>query len=93
MQVNIYVMEERWVLVGVLRERSACGMKTVLGASATIRVWGTKEGLGELARLGPRTDTKLDPEPDGVEINERYVMRTIPCNVEAWAKWIRSQTR
>lgn len=87
MEINIYVMEERWVIVGVVQSRSVCGMKTILGRSATVRIWGTKQGLGELALLGPRESTKLDVEPDGVIINERYAMRTIPCNLEAWKKW------
>lgn len=87
MKINIYVMEERWVIVGVVTARSACGMKTTLGKSATVRVWGTSQGLGELARSGPLGGTRLDAEPEGVVINERFVMRIIPCDMEAWKKW------
>ncbi len=93
-EMYIYVMEERWVVVGVVISRSMCGMKTILGKSATVRVWGTTKGLGELARLGPRGEsTKLDEEPNGVEINEGYVMRKIPCDYQMWKKWLEGDAK
>mgnify|MGYP001575072467 CR=1 FL=1 len=90
MKINIYVMEERWVIVGAVAERSACGTRTKLGKAAVVCIWGTTAGLGQLAREGPTSATTLHWE-DGVEIHERYIMRVIPCNNKAWAKWIQEE--
>ncbi len=86
--MNLYVMEERWVIVGEPDSTSPCGMMVTLKACGVVRIWGTSAGLGELAESGPLAATRIDREPDGVQINTRFVMRCIPCEGKAWAKWM-----
>lgn len=73
----IYVMRERWVITGV-EERTDDPLVLRLTKCSVVRVWGTERGLGQLAKDGPTSATKLDPEPDGVEINRADVYRRIP---------------
>lgn len=78
--VSIYVLKDRWVLVG-------CGERADnrlhISPCSVVRVWGTKKGLGELAHHGPRQETVLDP--CGRVIVELHDLKfTIPCDTEAW---------
>lgn len=84
----LYIMRERWVIYGCPRPKKSgdCSIRLILDRAGTVRVWGTTSGLGLLAREGPTGQTKLDSEPDGVEINELDIMRIIPCNEKAWEK-------
>ena len=60
MKKRIYVLKERWVLIGT--ESGKTTQNTVyLTDAAVIRVWGTTAGLGQIALDGPTTETKLDP--------------------------------
>ena len=56
-QINIVIAERGWIYVGRV---SRDGDMVVIRDCYNIRRWGTTEGLGELARLGPRQDTLLD---------------------------------
>lgn len=53
----IVVVDRGFVYVGHTKcDKDWC----VITDARNIRKWGTTEGLGELARLGPQKDTKLD---------------------------------
>jgi hypothetical protein len=78
----IFVMEAGFVLIGRVSE-STTTTKTLYDCGV-IRLWGTKQGLGELAAKGIQKETIIDPEPDGSEINTLYMMRMIPCDAKAW---------
>lgn len=56
-KVKIVVLQRGWVVVG---EYAHNGNEATLENAATIRVWGTTKGLGELASDGPTGSTKLD---------------------------------
>lgn len=56
-KVKIVVLQRGWVAVG---EYSQTATEARLENAATIRVWGTTKGLGELALDGPTSSTKLD---------------------------------
>lgn len=56
-KVKIIVLQRGWVVVG---EYSQTATEGTLTNAATIRVWGTTKGLGELASDGPTSSTKLD---------------------------------
>ena len=55
---QIVIGERGWVFVGDVRRD---GGDYVLDNAATIRTWGTKAGLGELAIKGRTEKTILDP--------------------------------
>lgn len=56
---TILVLTQGFVFVGELDESEAGFM--VLHKAKNVRVWGTTEGLGQLAVEGPTKDTKADP--------------------------------
>jgi len=55
---QIVVIEGRWVIVGDVHD--ADDGVTITNGSV-IRYWGTTWGLGELAKNGATSKTKLDP--------------------------------
>ena len=62
--------------------------KVVINSCFVLRVWGTKNGLGELSLKGPNEqDGKYDYEGDGIEHHEDFIMRIIPCSEESAKKW------
>jgi hypothetical protein len=66
----------------------------VLEDAAIIRIWGTTEGLGQLAYKGPiEGSTILDPEPEGTKLRVTACERIIPCDEIAWDKWRPSETK
>lgn len=83
---EIIVMDQRFVLVGRVRQDPDDYLSLLIDDCCTVRRWGTAEGLGQLAREGPLPETILDPEGDGVRVNRLYILRRIPCQ-EAWASW------
>jgi len=87
-QLYIFVMERGFVLVGMPQQNSDNFLFWNLTSCGVVRNWGTTEGLGQLAREGPRTETKIDREPDGTEISKHATYRRIPCNMKAWKKWL-----
>lgn len=77
----ILVLKDAWVMYGI-PERLEDG-RTRLTNALNIRIWGTENGLGELAAAGPRAHTKLDPI--GVVIIEPHDLKfTIPCEGDLW---------
>ena len=57
---QIIVLQRGWVVVGDV-EKSETEIK--INNCSVIRVWGTSQGLGEIASNGPTKNTKLDPCP------------------------------
>ena len=55
--MKIVVLQRGWVLVGKLERK---GDQCFLHNASVIRNWGTTKGLGELAKDGPNSNTKLD---------------------------------
>ena len=51
--------------------------------ATNIRVWGTKNGLGELALKGPQTDTKLD-NCGSLKSPVGRVISIMPCKTSNW---------
>lgn len=50
---------------------------------AAIRIWGTTNGLGQLAKTGPTENTKLDPVPV-VIVRDDAVIAYLPCEEAPW---------
>jgi hypothetical protein len=71
---NIVVLDRGFVYVGNVTEYPD---RFRIEKARNIRVWGTKNGLGEL-RDGPLPETKLDAAETVVAF-KRAVMHWIPC--------------
>lgn len=56
-ELKIVVLQRGWVLIGKLERK---GDQCFLHNANVIRNWGTTKGLGELAKDGPNSSTKLD---------------------------------
>lgn len=80
---RIVVLQRGWVAVGKF---SQVGDECKLSPAATIRVWGTSKGLGELVE-GPTSSTKLDPAPE-ILFNESTSILMIPVKEEKWVNKI-----
>lgn len=81
--IKIVVLQRGWVMVGRF-ERSGSDCK--LHSASVIRVWGTSKGLGELAKNGPNSNTKLDPCYGLVEFDYLTVVASISCAEKVWEK-------
>lgn len=71
---HIVVLDRGFVYVGETSEEKGW---LKISKARNIRVWGTKNGLGEL-RNGPLKDTVLD-ECETVLVPQRAIISLIPC--------------
>jgi hypothetical protein len=78
-KVKIVVLQRGWVAVG---EYARDGSEVVLTNAATIRVWGTTKGLGELFS-GPTSSTKLD-KAGTMRIEELTTVLTMDVEDAKW---------
>jgi hypothetical protein len=80
-ETKIVVLQRGWVLVGKL-ERS--GDQCKLHSASVIRNWGTTKGLGELAKDGPTSSTKLDKCNGLVEFEALTMVLAISVDESKW---------
>ena len=78
---KIVILQRGWVMVGTFERK---GTQCFLHNSSTIRTWGTKSGLGELAKEGKLPDTILDANNGLVEFDALTIVATISCNPDKW---------
>ena len=79
--IRIVILQRGWVVVGrYSQEGSNCKLEN----AHVIRVWGTKNGLGELALNGPTSTTVLDKTPT-IRFHELTVIATLDCVREKWS--------
>ena len=79
--IKIVILQRGWVMVGRF-ERNGSDCK--LHNASVIRSWGTTKGLGEIAKDGPTSNTKLDPCNGLVEFDYLTVVASISCEEEKW---------
>lgn len=79
--VQILVLNRGWNVIGKVSEE---GSKTIIKDASIIRVWGTTEGLGELAMNGKLTDTVLDKCPD-ITVETCNVVLVMNCEQSKWS--------
>ena len=79
--IRIVVLQRGWVAIGRFSQN---GDECKLSNAATIRIWGTTKGLGELVD-GPTSTTKLDKAPE-IIFNESTSILMIPAKEAAWEK-------
>ena len=84
--IRIVVLQRGWVLVG----KYAVNFEDEhqLTDASVIRQWGTTAGLGQLAKGGPSTTTKLDHSPT-VRFHPLTVVMTLDCDSTAWTGKLR----
>lgn len=78
--IKIVVLQRGWVMIGRFSRK---GNQCKLDNACVIRVWGTTNGLGELAANGPTSSTKLD-KTGTVEFNELTAVVVINCEEQKW---------
>lgn len=83
--VKIVILQRGWVAVGRFSQR---GTQCKLSGGATIRRWGTTNGLGQLATEGPTSSTVLDRCPD-IEYHELTAICTMACEESVWLRHLR----
>jgi hypothetical protein len=82
---KIVILQRGWVMVGRLeRIPAGTGSQCKLHNAAVIRRWGTKNGLGEIAKNGPTKETILDKCHGVVEFDYLTVVAAISCEESAW---------
>jgi hypothetical protein len=79
--IKIVVLQRGWIVVGRF-ERN--GTQCKLHNASVIRTWGTTNGLGEIAKEGVTSTTKLDKCHGVVEFDYMTVVLTIDCEVSKW---------
>lgn len=80
--LKIVVLQRGWVMIGYFnREGDNC----TLSRASVIRNWGTKKGLGELAKEGARSETVLDKTNGLVEFHILTVVCMIAANKDKWS--------
>ena len=79
--IKIVILQRGWIMVGRF-ERN--GSECKLHNASVIRSWGTSKGLGEIAKGGPTSNTKLDKCFGIVEFDYLTVVASIACSEEKW---------
>lgn len=83
----VLVCDRGFVLIGDVSPHPSDWQRVIVDNCATVRLWGTNRGLGQLALEGPQTTTILDYEGNGVDVLRATILRAIPCNEAAWEKY------
>lgn len=77
---QIVVLQRGWVVVGdVSKTETEVSIKNC----SVIRIWGTSEGLGEIAFNGPTSKTKLDRCPD-VTVHPLSIVLQMSVDEDRW---------
>jgi hypothetical protein len=79
--LKIVILQRGWIMIGRFERK---GNDCKLFNSSTIRSWGTTKGLGQLAKEGPQTNTKLDKNYGVVEFDYLTVCAMISCEEKPW---------
>jgi len=77
---QILILHRGWVVVGNV---TRIGPRLSVENCHVIRTWGTTNGLGEIAKNGPTSTTKLD-EPGNLSLLESNCIAAMECNASKW---------
>lgn len=77
---QIVVLQRGWIVVGNVAKSAE---EVTISDCSVIRVWGTSNGLGEIAESGPTSKTKLDKCPN-IVIHPLSVVLYMNVNMEKW---------
>lgn len=81
--IKIVILQRGWIVVGRFER---IGSDCKLHNASVIRTWGTKNGLGEIAKSGPTGSTKLDKCYGVVQFDYLTVVATIDCDQKEWSE-------
>ena len=81
MSKQIVIAQRGWVFVGDV-EKS--GDDVTINNAQCIRRWGTTNGLGEIAKNGPTSNTVLD-DMGTVRLHALAVVASLDCEASKWA--------
>lgn len=81
-RITIIIGESGWCFVAKME---LLGKYVRCTGSSVIRVWGTTNGLGQIALHGPTAETKLD-KCGTLRILETKVVAFMDCVQEHWEK-------
>ena len=79
--VKIVILQRGWVVIGRLEKD---GDYFTLHNAKIIRNWGTKNGLGQLAKEGKQPNTILDECNGVVNFHQLTVVFMIACDETKW---------
>ena len=79
--LKIVVLQRGWVLIGTFEQEED---KCKLHNASVIRVWGTSQGLGQLANEGPTEKTILDKCHGLIEFNDLTMVLSISAEQSKW---------
>jgi hypothetical protein len=74
---QIVVLQRGWVVIGEVTQDKD---ELIITGGGVIRKWGTKKGLGEIAKSGPTPETIIDPTPP-IRAHVLAVVMRIDCEV------------
>lgn len=77
---QIVVLQRGWVVVGDIEKTES---EVNITNCSVVRVWGTSNGLGELAEKGATIKTKLDPSPS-ITVHPLSVVLYMNVNESNW---------
>jgi hypothetical protein len=80
-EIKIAILQRGWVMIGRFERK---GDDCFLHDASVIRNWGTTKGLGEIAKNGPTSSTKLDKCYGAVEFDNLTKVATIEVNQDIW---------
>jgi hypothetical protein len=78
--VRIVILHRGYIVVGRYHRN---GDEVVITHASVIRVWGTTQGLGEIATGGPTAKTILDP-CGTVRVHALAIICTLDCETSKW---------
>jgi hypothetical protein len=79
-EIRIVILQRGWVVVGRV---NLDGAEYKITDASVIRNWGTKTGLGEIAKNGPTSSTVLDPAGT-VRVHALGVVAQLTCEASRW---------
>lgn len=78
---QIVILQRGWVVVG---DVSINGDDVTVANASVVRVWGTTNGIGEIAIGGPTKDTVLD-KCGTVRAHRASVVAYVDCDSQKWS--------
>lgn len=86
MTLEIVFLQRGNVVIG---QSKSNGLIRTIGPGAVIRRWGTSQGIGQLQREGPTSETVLD-RFDEVQTHEMGIVMTLPISDSSkWPEYLR----